>query len=171
MTLDLDDDETAALVALLRRTLDAARYPLAPRYNVLRAILDKLDPPKPAADQLRADAPAARSVPMNAYRGPPMTLGNAAEAKVRLVVWCLDCRHQVEPDPAGQAARYGPETTVPDWRSGYVVGQYATGVFNPKIGFILQICCQQLNSVELFPSLPFSTETSIGLYEAPDFLI
>jgi hypothetical protein len=31
------------------------------------------------------------------YRGPPMTLGNAAAAQVRLIVWCLDCRHKVEP--------------------------------------------------------------------------
>jgi Molybdopterin oxidoreductase len=53
---------------------------------------------------------------MNAYHGPPMTLGNAAAARVRLIVWCLDCRHQVEPDPAEMAARYGAEMTVPDWR-------------------------------------------------------
>jgi hypothetical protein len=36
-----------------------------------------------------------------------MTLGNAAAAHVRLIVWCLDCRHQVEPDPAEMAERYG----------------------------------------------------------------
>ena len=30
--------------------------------------------------------------------------GNAA-ACVRLMVWCLDCRHQVEPDPAGRYKR------------------------------------------------------------------
>ena len=53
---------------------------------------------------------------MNSYSGPPMTLGNAAAARVRLIVWCKDCRHQVEPDPAEQAERYGAETTVPDWR-------------------------------------------------------
>jgi Zn finger protein HypA/HybF involved in hydrogenase expression len=47
--------------------------------------------------------------------GPPMTLGNAA-AHVRLIVWCRDCYHQVEPDPAEMARRYGPETTIPDWR-------------------------------------------------------
>jgi hypothetical protein len=29
-----------------------------------------------------------------------MTLGNAAAARVRLIVWCWACRHQVEPDPA-----------------------------------------------------------------------
>jgi hypothetical protein len=32
-----------------------------------------------------------------------MTLGNAAAAKVRLIVWCKDCRHRVEPDPAEMA--------------------------------------------------------------------
>jgi hypothetical protein len=42
-----------------------------------------------------------------------MTLGNAAAARVRLIVWCKDCRHQVEPDPA-VAERYGAATTVPE---------------------------------------------------------
>ena len=41
-----------------------------------------------------------------------MTLGGAAAAGVRLIVWCRDCRHRVEPDPAGLANRYGAETTV-----------------------------------------------------------
>jgi Zn finger protein HypA/HybF involved in hydrogenase expression len=45
-----------------------------------------------------------------------MTLGNAAAARVRLTVWCKDCRHRVEPDPAEMAQRYGAETPVPDWR-------------------------------------------------------
>jgi hypothetical protein len=45
-----------------------------------------------------------------------MTLGHAAAAGVRLVVWCKDCSHQVEPDPAEQARRYGSETSVLDWR-------------------------------------------------------
>ena len=45
-----------------------------------------------------------------------MTLGNAAAARVRLIVWCKSCHHSVEPDPAEQAWRYGAETTVPDWR-------------------------------------------------------
>jgi len=48
---------------------------------------------------------------------PPMTLGNAAAAHVRLIVWCLDCQHQVEPDPAEMAERYGAEMPVPDWHS------------------------------------------------------
>jgi Zn finger protein HypA/HybF involved in hydrogenase expression len=45
-----------------------------------------------------------------------MTLGNAAAAHVRLIVWCKACRHQVEPDPAEMAQRYGAETTVPEWQ-------------------------------------------------------
>jgi len=45
-----------------------------------------------------------------------MTLGNAAAAHLRLIVWCHDCSHQVEPDPADMAARYGAGTTVIDWR-------------------------------------------------------
>ena len=45
-----------------------------------------------------------------------MTLGNAAAAHVRLIVWCRDCGHQVEPDPAELARRYGADMSVPDWR-------------------------------------------------------
>jgi hypothetical protein len=44
-----------------------------------------------------------------------MTLGAATAARVRLIVWCRDCRHQVEPDPAEMAERYGAELSVPDW--------------------------------------------------------
>jgi hypothetical protein len=29
-----------------------------------------------------------------------MTPGNAAAAQNRVIVWCLDCRHQIEPEPA-----------------------------------------------------------------------
>jgi hypothetical protein len=45
-----------------------------------------------------------------------MTLGAAAAAHVRLIVWCKACGHQVEPDPAEMATRYGAETSVLDWR-------------------------------------------------------
>jgi hypothetical protein len=45
-----------------------------------------------------------------------MTLKNAAAAKVRLIVWCKECQHQVEPDPAEMCARYGADTSVLDWR-------------------------------------------------------
>jgi hypothetical protein len=53
---------------------------------------------------------------MKSEPGPRMTLGSAAAAQVRLIVWCKDCGHQVEPDPAEMAARYGAETPVLDWR-------------------------------------------------------
>ena len=53
---------------------------------------------------------------MKSQSGPPMTLGSAAAAQVRLIVWCRGCGHQVEPDPAEMAARYGAETPVLGWR-------------------------------------------------------
>jgi hypothetical protein len=53
---------------------------------------------------------------VKSYRGPPMTLGAAATAQVRLIVWCKSCQHQVERDPAEMAARYGADTSVLDWR-------------------------------------------------------
>ena len=34
-----------------------------------------------------------------------MTLGDAAAAQVRLIIWCKECQHQVEPDPAEMAQR------------------------------------------------------------------
>jgi hypothetical protein len=47
MTLDLTDDEAAALAKHLRQTLDYARFPYAPRLDPLKAILAKLDPQPP----------------------------------------------------------------------------------------------------------------------------
>jgi hypothetical protein len=75
-----------------------------------------------AAEALRAaesdDGQKAplRPLTLKSVPGPPMTLGNAAAAHVRLIVWCWDCSHQLEPDPAEMAAGYGAETTVIDWR-------------------------------------------------------
>ena len=45
-----------------------------------------------------------------------MTLGNAGGAKVRLIVWCKACGHQVEPDPGEMGASYGANTSLLDWR-------------------------------------------------------
>ena len=42
--LDLFDDQAAALVALLTRTIDGDCYPLSPRVRALKAILAKLRP-------------------------------------------------------------------------------------------------------------------------------
>jgi hypothetical protein len=53
---------------------------------------------------------------MKSQPGPPMTLGAAAAAQVRLIVWYKACQRQVEPDPAEMAARYGADTSVLDWR-------------------------------------------------------
>jgi hypothetical protein len=50
--------------------------------------------------------------PMKSAPGPPMTLGNAAAARVWLIVWCRDCSRQVEPEPAELASRYGAEIAV-----------------------------------------------------------
>ena len=59
-----------------------------------------------------------------------MTLSNAVAAGVRLVVWCLDCRHQVEPEPAEMAERYGAEMTVPDWRERLVCSACGTSIWS-----------------------------------------
>jgi hypothetical protein len=60
---------------------------------------------------------------MKSPPGPPMTLGNAAAARVRLIVWCKACGHQVEPDAAEMAARYGTDTTILAWRERLVCSQ------------------------------------------------
>jgi hypothetical protein len=39
---DLTDDERAALIALLKGTIDRDRFPLSPRIRLLRDILEKL---------------------------------------------------------------------------------------------------------------------------------
>ena len=44
----------------------------------------------------------------------PMTVGGAAKAGVRLVVWCRNCHHQVEPDPAEMGERYVADMPMPD---------------------------------------------------------
>jgi hypothetical protein len=54
---------------------------------------------------------------MKSDPGLPMTLGNAAAVRVWLIVWCKECQHQVEPDPAEMATRYGAGTAVLDWRA------------------------------------------------------
>src|SRR5215813_13902536 len=72
-----------------------------------------------SAEGLRAAASKSRTKapPMKSKPGPAMTLGNAAAAHVRFIVWCRDCLHQIEPDPAEQAERYGAELPVPEWRA------------------------------------------------------
>lgn len=52
MNLDLTDDEARALAKHLRQAVDYDPYPLAPRLDPLKAILAKLDPPKPKPEPL-----------------------------------------------------------------------------------------------------------------------
>jgi hypothetical protein len=44
MTIDLTDDETAALTRLLSQTIDNDRYSLSPRIQTLKGILAKIQP-------------------------------------------------------------------------------------------------------------------------------
>jgi hypothetical protein len=57
------------------------------------------------------------SCEMTPTAAPPMTLGNAVAAKVRLVVWCRECSHNIDPDPAEMIDRYGAETAFRDWHA------------------------------------------------------
>ena len=70
---------------------------------------------------------------MKPYRGPPMTLGAAAVAHIRLVVWCRECSHRAEPDPAEMAERYGAEMAVLDWGKRLVCSRCGSR----KVDFVL----------------------------------
>ena len=54
MPLDLSDDEKAALIELLRDTVDRDRALTSPRIRKLQAILAKLDPVPPPPTALSA---------------------------------------------------------------------------------------------------------------------
>jgi hypothetical protein len=70
------------------------------------------------AEALRAAAcySGPKAAGLKSEPSQPATLGSSADAGVRLIVWCRDCRHQVEPDPAEQVQHHGAEMTLPDWR-------------------------------------------------------
>ena len=66
-TIDLTDDEYAALTAAIRRVIDADRFPHAPRLDPLRAALGRLEAaseptpaPKPAQQDPKAP-PSAKA--------------------------------------------------------------------------------------------------------------
>ena len=67
----LTQDEKTALAALLRRTIDADRYPLSPRIGVLRGILDKLVEPHQRPEPLP---------PLKVY-APPRARGKQRRAQ------------------------------------------------------------------------------------------
>ena len=58
-TINLDDDELAAVTAAVRRAIETDRYPRAPRLDPLRAALAKLEP-----------APAPEPTPHPKARSP-----------------------------------------------------------------------------------------------------
>ena len=62
-------------------------------------------------------------MPFEALPRPADGPGAAAVAQLRLIVWCKACQHQVEPDPAEMAARYGADTSVLDWRERLVCSE------------------------------------------------
>ena len=66
----LTDDEKTALAALLKRTIDADRYPLSPRIGQLRGILAKMEPPKPAPTPLPPLKAYARLAARQGSAGP-----------------------------------------------------------------------------------------------------
>jgi hypothetical protein len=74
--LDLTTEEKEALIALLKRTLEYARFPLAPRLDPLKAILTKLDPPPPQPAPLPPRAASDPSISScRPYRVPVTPLG------------------------------------------------------------------------------------------------
>jgi hypothetical protein len=66
----------------------------------------------------------------------PMTLGDAAAARVQLIVWCKKSQHQVEP-PAlqGEDVRFVPDSPVEE--DGFeLVSHFQRGQrFGPPFGF------------------------------------
>jgi hypothetical protein len=130
MDIRLSDEQTTALLAELDRIIDGDSLPAVAAHSNVESNPRK-DPtragprrPVAAAKALRATVkgalPAAR---VNRYSGPPATLGSTAAAQAQIIVWCKDCRHQVEPDAAVLAERYGAATTVPEWRNRLVCSQ------------------------------------------------
>jgi hypothetical protein len=60
MHLELSDEETLALTAELKRTINEDRNPLSPRVQTLKAILAKLEPPPAVTAPPRTSRPGDR---------------------------------------------------------------------------------------------------------------
>ena len=83
------------LIRLVRRAIDDDRYPIAPRLDPLKALLAKLDPPKPQPEPVRPLPPAGGTEPRpllatpmkRAPRRPPSppTRTSIVEAALRLL--------------------------------------------------------------------------------------
>jgi hypothetical protein len=86
MNVDLNDEESAALLAEIDRIIDGDRYPFSPRIRTLTAVRDKLRPPpvREPLPPLRSYAPPSeRQIPElgKASTRPPMTLGGRVGAR------------------------------------------------------------------------------------------
>jgi hypothetical protein len=69
MTLDLTDDDKAALIELLRKTIDGDRFFMSPRIRRLKAIMAKPNPPAPGPEPLPPPkSPGERSVALTKKR-------------------------------------------------------------------------------------------------------
>jgi hypothetical protein len=66
-TIDLTDEEQAALVAYVRDQLREEKFPHAPRLNPVRSALAKLDPA--ATPQPQPERPPLPEAPMRSSRG------------------------------------------------------------------------------------------------------
>jgi hypothetical protein len=98
MNLDLTDDEKLALAAQLERETRTRSDWVAGA-----ALNGEARGPSPRSSG--RDEAAATGV--KAYTGPAMTLGGAAAAQVRLVVWCKACQYlaRARPRRDGRALR------------------------------------------------------------------
>jgi hypothetical protein len=83
-SIELTDEEHAALAAALRRLINEDRFPHAPRLDPLRFALAKLEAP-PAANSRRKAGEVLGRAPMKKSFCPPMTLANMRSNGVRAV--------------------------------------------------------------------------------------
>ncbi|MCL2429660.1 MAG: hypothetical protein FWD12_10545 [Alphaproteobacteria bacterium] len=67
-TINLSDEELAALAAAIRRLIEQDRFPRAPRLDPLHSVLAKLDPAAAAALS-RRPAPKPPTTPKGRPRG------------------------------------------------------------------------------------------------------
>jgi predicted RNA-binding Zn-ribbon protein involved in translation (DUF1610 family) len=72
-------------------------------------------------------------VQSNHYARTP-TLGSAARRQSLLRTWCNSCRRIVDIDPGEQAARYGEDLPVPEWRTHLVCPQCGSRVIDSVVG-------------------------------------
>jgi hypothetical protein len=107
---------------------------------------------------------AVRAVHKLGLAPAPMTLGNVAAASVRLMVWCLDYRHQTELDPAEMAERFrhqGPCGSAHGVARGTSMGWSA----EPSRDWKTSDCVRRFTNADLIPVLeirPDQTNTRMA---------